>query len=264
MKQSTLEISQSAKIPLYHQIYLILRQKIVDGSYPFGSVLPSEFEIAHTYNVSRITAKRALNELSEDNLVNRERGKGTIVSYRHRPTPPDSSVEVLMENLLNMGFETQVQLLEFEFVQASPDVAALLDIETQDRVQRAIRVRHMDDNPFSFLTTYVPEDIGSKFSADDLTERPLLAILEANGVRVSAAKQTITATLADARVAHHLKIRAGDPLLNISRVVFDQDNRPVEYINALYRADLYQYRMNLNRNYSCGPSNTHVGSWAQQ
>ena len=66
--------------PLYHQIYLLLREKIRSGIVAANATLPGEQELARAFNVSRITVKRALNELASDHLVTRHRGRGTIVS----------------------------------------------------------------------------------------------------------------------------------------------------------------------------------------
>jgi len=250
-------VTAASKTPLYHQIYLVLRQKIVDGTYPFGTTLSGEVDIAEEYDVSRITAKRALNELSVDGFVKRERGRGTTVSFRPSAAPLESSVEGLLENLLAMGLETQITLLEFDYVGANDIVASALAIEKGDNVQRAVRIRHLDGKPMSHLTTYVPEEIGQKFDKKDLSEKPLLSLLERIGVQVSAANQSITATLADAETASLLGINIGDALLKISRIVLDQDHRPVEFITVLYRPDMYQYRMALSRDYGGG-----VGTWS--
>lgn len=233
--------------PLYHQVYLVLRNKILTGVYPFDSILPGEQETSGTFGVSRITAKRALNELADGDFVVRERGRGTRVVYR-APTPPvQANVEGLLENLLAMGLETKVELLAFDYVDADAEVSRVLQCDRNCTVQRAVRMRHLEAEPFSHLTTYVPEDIGRSYSRADLASQPLLVLLERSGVVVGRAEQTITATLADAEVSAALGLELGAPLLSIHRVVYDLDERPVEFITALYRPDRYQYRMMLSR-----------------
>ena len=74
-----LVVDENNRAPLYHQIFMILRSKIIDGEYSEKSLLPSENEIARLFGVSRITAIRALNELAAQGLVSCARGKGTIV-----------------------------------------------------------------------------------------------------------------------------------------------------------------------------------------
>jgi GntR family transcriptional regulator len=233
--------------PLYHQIYTILRDEIVSGGYRSGAILPSEFELTRQYGVSRVTAKRALNELAAEGLVSRERGRGTVVRFE-APTPPvRGSVEGLLENVLQMGLKTEVRLLDFDYVPATDEMARALGCEPGTTVQRAVRVRLMEGEPFSHLTTHVPEAIGRSYSRADLANRPMLTLLERCGVIVSSARQTLTATLADARIAPLLEVQVGAPLLRITRTVFDQDERAVEHITGLYRPDRYQYQMTLNR-----------------
>lgn len=240
-------IDENSPTPLYHQIFLILRDRISDGTYAFESTMPSENEICKIFGVSRITAKRALDELASAKLVIRRRGRGTSVSHRTVSLPVHYSVEGLLENLLTMGLKTEVELLGFEYREASTQVALALNCEPGTIVQHSIRVRRLEGEPFSYLTTWVPEDVGRSYSKKDVATKPLLVLLERGGVLVSSAEQTITATGADVLSAQALAVEIGAPLLRISRVVHDQTGRAVEYIVALYRPDRYQFRMNLTR-----------------
>ncbi len=240
-------VDENSPTPLYHQIFLIIRDRIFDGTYAFESVVPGEHQLCSIFGVSRITAKRALDELAAAKLVVRRRGRGTRVSLRAVSPPVHYSVEGFLENLLAMGFKTEVDLISFKYVEASASVAVALNCEQGTIVQYATRVRRMDAEPFSYLTTWVPEDVGRSYSKKDVETKPLLMLLEQGGVVVSSAEQTITATVADAVVAQALDVEIGVPLLRISRIVYDQTGRPVEHIIGLYRPDRYQFRMNLTR-----------------
>ena len=244
---SGFQVDERLPTPLYHQIYLILRSKILDGTYGRDERLPGEQEIVRHFGVSRITAKRALDELAAAGLVVRERGRGTKVRFFRPARPLTSSVEGLLENLLAMGLETAVDLLDFAYVPAPDEVAGALECAPGAAVQRSIRVRSMRGAPLSHLTAFVPEDIAHSYDRDDLATTPLLVLLERYGVVVSSADQTITAALADSQVAPALDVEVGSPLLAINRVVRDQDGHPVEYLKALYRPDRYQHRMSLTR-----------------
>lgn len=233
--------------PLYHQIYLIVREQIADGSIGSDTNVPGEQELTRLYGVSRITAKRALDELAAEGLVVRERGRGTRVRSAPATPPFRASIEGLLENLLVMGLKTKVVLLEFGYSGAPAEAAAALGSAIGQTVQRAVRIRHIDGAPFSHLTTFVPEAIGRTYSRRDLASQPLLSLFERSGVRVSRADQVITAKLADAQFARHLDVAVGSALLKITRIVRDQHGRPVEFITGLYRPDRYQYAMSLSR-----------------
>lgn len=233
--------------PLYHQVYLVLRDKIMTGAYGPDGLLPSEQELAPLFGVSRITIKRALDDLAAEGFVSRRRGHGTRVIKRVAAKPVAGNMEGLVENLLEMGLETKVALLEFDYVTPGEEVRRLLGLNPGERVQRAVRVRRHDGVPFSYLTTHVPEAIGSAYGRQDLAAKPLLSLLERSGVVVASADQTLSARLADPMVATHLGIEVGAPLLSLTRIVYDPNRRPVEHIHALYRPDRYQYRMSLSR-----------------
>jgi len=233
--------------PLYHQIFLILRNQIVEGRLLPGTLVSGEEELARQYGVSRITARRALAELAAEGLVTRGRGRGTHVARRSEPAPIRAGVEGLIENLIAMGLKTQVTVIEFGYEPASPEVAAALRVPAGSEVQRAVRVRSLDIGPFSYLTTYVPPVIGRKFSGHDLAQEPLLSLLERSGVVIGSADQTMSATLADTRAGPLLEVAVGAPLLRMTRIVQDVEEHPVEYLVGLYRPDRYQFRMSLDR-----------------
>jgi GntR family transcriptional regulator len=233
--------------PLYHQIYLILRQRIADGDFGQDGTLPSEQDLAEFHGVSRITTKRALDELAKDGLVVRERGRGTrVVPGRMGPRVSGEATGAF-DPLRAMGGATDVDLKSFGYVPADEDVATALGIAPGTPVQRAVRVRSAGGDPFSHLTTHVPEDIARQFDADDLANFPILSLFERAGVTPQGAEQSVSATLADMVVAERLGIDVGAPLLRIRRVVRDDQGRAIELLVALYRSDLYRLTMTLSR-----------------
>lgn len=233
--------------PLYHQIYVLLRQQILAGVYGEEAQVPTEAELGAKFHVSRITAKRALDELAAEGLVVRQRGRGTRVSGPLPAPPVSANITGLLENLLMMGLKTDVEILDFGYVPAPPDVAQALHLPPGTEVQRAVRVRSHDGVPLTFTTSHVPAEIGRAYTRKDLASKPLLALLERAGCLIGSAEQTITATLADTMVAPQLGVRIGSPLLTMTRIVYDQNERPVEHIQIHYRPDRYNYRMKLTR-----------------
>jgi len=188
-----------------------------------------------------------LDDLAAEGLVRREQGRGTYIVPAIASRSVQADITGLLENLLAMGLKTEVTLVEFDYVIPTADIALALRCGAGERVQKAVRVRKLDGEPFSYLVTFVPEAIGRRYGAAELATRPLLGLLESCGVEVTEAEQTIGATLADTVVARALDVRVGSPLLSIVRVVKDQTGSPVEHIRALYRPDKYQYKMTLSR-----------------
>lgn len=246
-RSSAGQLDSGLPTPLYHQIYVLLREQILGGVYGDNELVPTEQELTRRFGVSRITAKRALNELAAEGLVVRRRGKGTTVASRVAVPPVNANISGLLENLLMMGLKTKVEILDLAYVPASEEVAKALGISAGAEVQRAVRVRSIDGAPLSYTTSYVPAALGRTYSRKDLATKPLLELLERAGVLIGSADQSIGAVLADSVVGPRLGVRIGSPLLSVTRTVFDQHGRPVEYIAILYRPDRYQYRMKLAR-----------------
>ena len=199
------------------QVYLILRDRILSGALGFGAKLPTENELAEYYAVSRV------------------------------PAPVVADISGVLANIADMGRRTAVKLLSFDYVPAGGAVAEALGVDAETLLQRSIRVRSVDRVPFSYLTTHVPESIALTFTKQELASRPLLELLERAGVKVENARQRIGAGLATPDVAQALNIRAGSPLIELVRVVFDQSGRAVEHLHALYRPDRYAFEMDLVR-----------------
>ncbi|MFT8244830.1 GntR family transcriptional regulator [Roseomonas sp. BN140053] len=234
-------------LPLYHRIYVVLRQQIAEGRWEADAAMPSEHELASTFAVSRITIRRALDRLEKEKLISRRRGSGTFAQPSGDVAPIRQNLSGLLENLLVMGLKTSVRVLDFSYLSAPAEVAAALEIPPRTTVQKSVRVRLHRDVPFSFLTTWVPEDVGRKYKRSDLARRPLLALLEDAGYAVSRADQVISAKLADTTVAQELRMEVGAALLYVRRQVRDPKDRVVEYIQALYRPELYEYHMGMRR-----------------
>lgn len=240
-------LDQANPTPLYYQIYLLYKQKIMTGNLAHGDRLPSEAELAANHNVSRITAKRSMNELANEGLVTRSRGKGTAVSYLMPVSAFSADFGGLMENLIAIGASTDVDVLAFGYVNAPAPIADSLRLEPGAVVQRAERRRSRDGKPFSYILSYLPEDIGRSFQRNDLSDKPILSLIENAGHQIQEANQSVTAVLADPVFSSALKVQQGSPLIKVTRVVLDQTGRPVQYIEVVYRPDVYQLNMSLRR-----------------
>lgn len=238
---------QKLPTPLYHQILLVLRERVEQGYYSEDGLLPSEQELSREFGVSRITVSRSIRELAAAGLVERRRGSGTRVLRPQVSRAVAGSIDGLMENLSDLGKRTQVKVLEFGFVKPSAEVQQELQVTAREVVQRAVRVRSYQGQPFSYLTSYVPGDIGSQFSRADMDVHSLLSLLEKTGYRVGSAQQSFGAVLADPTTGSALEVAVGAPLLSILRTVSDTSGRPVEFIRILYRPDRYKYRMQLDK-----------------
>lgn len=230
------------------RVYLSLRDDIANGLHAVGSHLPGEQKLAGSFGVSRVTVRRALDALCAEGLIERHAGSGTVVCKWPNPEPSVRlDFTTLMPQVAEMGRNTTARLLSFDYGAPPDAVAAAMGLSTDDRVQKATRVRLADDQPFSYLITYVPESIARNYTEKDLATTPLFELLERSDVAIDGAHQSVSATLASPAVASVLDVAVGSALLSLQRVVRDSEGRAVEYLWARYRPDLFRVDMELAR-----------------
>ncbi len=243
-------MSSTLPLPKYHRIYLVLREQLAEGRFDAG--LPGEMALMKQFAVARVTVRRALQLLAGEGLITRQPGRGTHpverdLAHSARGNRPVSGLAGLLENIVDVSLDTTVKVVSVDTVAASQGVAAALGLAPGDPVQKAVRVRSTREGPLSHITTYVPADVARRFGRRELARKPILLLLEEAGVKVGRAEQSISARLADAEVADRLQVAVGSALLAVRRVIFDQQERPVQWLHGLYRPDRYEYQMQLSR-----------------
>jgi GntR family transcriptional regulator len=235
-------------LPLYHQIQHLLRHRIAKGDYPPGSQIPSENELCRELAVSRVTIREALRELVHADLLVKMHGKGTFVAA----DPPQQLSTVkyagFLDELQGRVVKLKVTEVDMRPVTATPELITLLRLKGATQVTRIQRLRHIDDQPFSFTVNYLPMEIGRRVRLKDLSSVPLLRILQEDlKIPIVRAQETIEAAPADPEVARKLAIPVLHPVLHMKRVMFTTANRPFELVETYYRADKYHYSVNLVR-----------------
>ena len=236
----------------YHQIYLVLREQLQEGRFADG--MPAEMLLARQFGVGRVTVRRALEQLVEEGLIVRVAGRGTWPTPAQplKAEPPmaqgaPTRLTGLMENIVSVSRHTTVKVLEWRVVDASASVAQALQLAPGDKVRKAVRRRSSQEGPLSYITTYIPEHLATGFGRSELALKPVLQLLEESGVELGRARQTISARQADALVAAELDVAIGTALLDVRRLVFDAQDKPVQWLHGLYRPDRYEYQLEVSQ-----------------
>ncbi len=234
-------------VPLYYQLETVLRQKIISGEMGAGERMPTESELADLYNVSRITVRQALASLVREGFIERRQGSGTFIRRRN-PFQGTINLTGTIEDLMAMGTDTDIQLVDVQTVQAGDREAEELQIEPNEDVTFIKRLRSYRKTPYGYIEVFLPRAIGEQLTQEDLTHGSLLRALENRlGKSLGEAKQIITASLADSYSAQLLEIRVGAPLLSIRRTVYDFAGTPLAFVHTQYRSDIYHFNVKLVR-----------------
>jgi GntR family transcriptional regulator len=236
----------SSPIPLYHRVFAVLRQRVMDGAYPPGAQLPPEDDLVAEFGVSRSTIRQAVGELVNAGMVSRRQGRGTFVL----DTAHASMAQVFTGNLMDLIGEvrrTKIQGVSLEHGVAIPTrIAEQLGLEKPvGTIVR--RTRWRDDVAFGYTVNYLAPAIGRTLNKRELASKSLMDMLEQKGHRIQSAHQTIRAQLADVSVSEALRIPLGSAVLFVERLNTDADGQPVEFVQSWYLGDLYEFHATLER-----------------
>ena len=250
-------------LPLYQQIHHLLRHRIVIGEYPPGSKIPSEHELCRELAVSRVTVREALRELVRADMLIKAHGKGAFVSADTPRRLQTVKYAGFLEDLQERVLKLTVTDVEMKTVRAAADISETLGLERGSEVVRIRRLRHIDDEPFSFTVNYLPVGIGARIRAKELYSVPLLKILQSDlRIPVVRVQETIEAVPADPEVAQRLGITVLYPVMHMRRVMFTSGNRPFEVVETFYRADKYcHYSVNLDPRETQGQVGVEDWAW---
>ncbi len=141
---------------LSHQVYLLLREEILRGRYAPQTQLPGEKQLAQQYGVARITIRKALDLLADEDLVRRVHGAGTFVADRAHPSTLKGQIEGFVQQAEWLSRNTTVQLIEVNDEMPSQPIATAMGLAADVSVQRSLRLRSYLGKPCLLLDTFVP------------------------------------------------------------------------------------------------------------
>jgi GntR family transcriptional regulator len=240
-------MSAAPKSLLYSRVETVLAGEITDGGLKVGDQLPTEDDLITRFEVSRITVRRAIQNLVSRGLIEIRRGKGTFVA------PPKITQELtelsgFVEDMRALGRKPTARVIGKEVVTADTTVASHLALTKGERVVRIRRVRLADGVPLSYDETYLPLKIGKQIITNNLKVEPIFSLLERKyGVPLIEAEYKLEAVAAEAEVAAALRVKQGSPIFRIERTSYSTDDRPVDYEKLYYRGDLVRFVTRLAR-----------------
>ena len=230
-------IDRSSPDPLHTQIAEPLAQLIESGELPPGTRIEDEISMAARLHVSRPTARRAFETLTQRGLVIRRRGIGTQVT----PTRVHRAMNLtsLYDDLQASGQRPRTSVLDWKVETAPPAVAAALGLPSNSEVTHFRRLRMSQDEPLAIMTNWVPVDLAP--SAEALTTTGFYNYLRSRDVAIAVGHQLFSARLALPDEARLLNEPAGAALLTMQRTACDESNRVIEFGQHVYRASIYAY-----------------------
>jgi GntR family transcriptional regulator len=234
--RQAVEFDGAQGLPLYRRVQRGIRHAIEIGTIGQEDALPSERDLATLLGVSRITIRRAVQELAEEGLLSQRQGAGTFVTPRVEQ--PLSQLTSYTEDMTARGMVPTVHWLNRSVTSASPDEALALNLSPGAKVSRLYRLRFADNRPMCLEHATLPQ----KYLPDpESVDQSLYAALDQNGCRPVRALQRLRAELFSPEHAALLGVQAGSACLYIERRSFLADGASVELVRSHYRGDSYDF-----------------------
>jgi GntR family transcriptional regulator len=234
-------LDESSAQPLYQQLQRALRGAIENGIIAPDDALPPERDLAEMLKVSRITVRKAIDELVEDGLLIRKQGSGTFVSNRVEKN--FAKLTSFSEDMRARGRQPRSVWLNRAQGTVTPEESLTLRSSPGTPVFRFHRIRYADDAPMAIEHATV---IASCLGSLDDVENSLYEALERTGNRPVRALQRLPAVLLTAEQAKLLKAQEGEAGLLVARVGYLKDGRAVEYSQSWYRGEIYDFVAELS------------------
>ena len=241
----TPDIDRRAPVPMYHQ----LKRRIIDdinrlGMRP-GDLLPGEHKLCEQFGVSRTVVRQALSQLEHQGVIERVKGKGTFVAHQKTPESLVHTLTGLYEEVAARGGHVHSEVRKQEVLPAEDEVADALGVAPGTPVVVIERLRFVENEPWSWTTTYLPHDVGALVLHEDLSDQSLYALLATHGIRAVRGVRSAEAASADEAQGALLGVGAGQALLVLRSIGYDETDRPMEYFVAFHRGDRSRFEFQL-------------------
>ncbi len=249
MRLRNLQLDKSVPIPLYFQLKELILSEIKEGRYKIGSMIPTENELSHIFQISRTTVRQAITELVQEGWLYRVKSKGTFVA---KPKIEQSFIQALgsfNDQIAQLGRTPHTELLDFEVLEAPEYVAHELNLQPKDKVIYIHRQRFADDEPIVMVKTYLPYE-KCRFVLDhDLSRESLYPVLASHDdTQIYKIRRLIEAVDAQDYDIKHLNIRRGQAIQQFISVGYNMYDVPIEYSLARYRGDRNRFEVTISAN----------------
>ncbi|TDX41417.1 GntR family transcriptional regulator [Halanaerobium congolense] len=238
------KLNTDNRLPLYHQLYDIIVEKIEDGTYKENDKIPSEREFCDKYDISRATVRRTMVELEKNDYIYKKQGKGVFVSSKAFKQDLLSFYS-FSEEMKKINKVPSSEVIDFKKTDVSSKIADKLKINKNQKVYKFKRLRLADDEPMMIETTYLPAARFPGLNSKKLDQRSMYDIFrEDYNVEFNKADEIFQAISLNKKDAKYLNSNEGSPSILLERFTYENENI-IEYTASVTRGDKFKFHVSL-------------------
>lgn len=228
------------KSPLYIQLREVIRSKIEDGEYPVGTAIPSESQLAETYDLNPLSVRSALSALKYEGLLRSVQGKGVFVNG----PKAERDLETLggyRQTMDERSIAAHTRVLLKALRPAGPYYSRLLDLEEDDSLWFTRRIDYMDNEPVALEEIYIPKKILPSYGDVDIELFSIYDIFTWNGLRPTDADQTLRVLFLEPSRAKLINLTADQAVMELSNLTRDAKGQKIEFTRNYVRPDKTEF-----------------------
>ena len=236
-------VDKKSPIPVYYQLRKIILGKIESGVYRPGDVIPSERELGDSLNISRMTVRQALNQLVNEGVLYREKGKGTFVS---RVKFEQKNIMSFSDLVRKKGLIPSTRVLNFNKVKVPHEIAEILEIKENDIIYNFRRLRLAGQMPVGIEEVFIPERYCPGLENLDLTGSLYKLVREEYSHVISYVDNTIESSAPSKDEKKLLDIsKKGTSILRINGIYYTDSQIKLFYEKSIYNSEEYKYSVRV-------------------
>lgn len=228
--------------PLYIDIANQIKQKMMDGTYTYHQLLPSENTLALHFHVSRVTIRQALQVLQQQDLIGKQKGKGTFVLYQKLQSYAEKSTKILPFSLeMEMLGKTHSSTIEvFEVIHCPNHICKALELTSKHQVIHCVRVRNANQQPVCVEEFYLDATKYGDISLNDLQRSKYHYFEHKKNLTIAYSHQIIRCKSADKDTAKYLNLDKGTPIVSIHQSTYLDDGKVLEFAIIDFAPNRYE------------------------
>lgn len=240
----TLDSGFGGILPLYYQVYYLLRKELLGHVHPLGQALPNEVNLSRRFRVARVTIRRALAKLEREKLIVRRRGRhGGTFPVEIAETPRASASISGLQYQIPQNLEAKHEVLAVETVPMPADVAERWGETRKGKVVRIRRRLVLGDEPIAVVETYAALKYWPRLRKAKQLRGMILTLLAR--VVPSSADQTITVVTGERDITRLLGVPAQSPVVRVTMTVRDAQGQVIETLDGKYRLERFRHQLAL-------------------
>jgi GntR family transcriptional regulator len=217
-------------------------KQVESGVYKSGDKIPTELGLCALYNISRPTVRQALNELVQEGYLVKKRRFGTFVSQKVF-TQNAVIFSTFAEEIAEIGLKHSAKLIKKETIEATEELADMLNVQPGDPLFSIVRLRLANDEPLVIRHSIIPCYLDSQLFKEDLEQIILYEHFAEKGYHPHHSKQTFRAVKASKQEAKLLNVPVSEPLMSWDGIVYLEGDIPLEKVNVLYIGSRFSFEV---------------------